>query len=102
MTDFEKMLIVNSDLNDLLFAISEREDIDILVKKFQSENTYSKREWMTVKQFAEYLQSTVTYARDLAKRAERLDLFEIAKVGRDYRIDRISYEKWRRTELLRG
>lgn len=96
MTEFEKMLIVNIDLNDLLFAISERADIDVLVKKFQAENTYSKREWMTVKQFAEYLQSTVTYARDLAKRAEKLRLFEIDKVGRDYRIDRISYEKYRK------
>ncbi len=95
MTEFEKALIVNSNLNDLLAAIAERDDIDVLVKKFQSNNVYNKREYMTVKQFAEYLQSTIIYARDLAKRAEKQHLFEIAKVGRDYRIDRISYEKWR-------
>ncbi len=95
MTEFEKALIVNSNLNDLLMAIAERDDIDVLVKKFQSNNTFNKREYMTVKQFAEYLQSTIIYARDLAKRAEKQHLFEIAKVGRDYRIDRISYEKWR-------
>ena len=95
MTEFEKALIVNSNLNDLLMAISERDDIDVLVKKFQSNNTYDKREYMTIKQFAEYLQSTIIYARDLAKRAEKQHLFEIAKVGREDRIDRISYEKWR-------
>lgn len=95
MTNLEKMLIVNSDLNDLLTAISEREDIDVLIKKFQSNNTFDKREYMTVKQFAEYLQTTTIYARDLAKRAEKYHLFEVARVGRDYRIDRISYEKWR-------
>ena len=95
MTEFEKALIVNSNLNDLLAAISERDDIDVLVKKFQSNITYDKREYMTIKQFAEYLQSTIIYARDLARRAEKQHLFEIARVGRDYRIDRISYEKWR-------
>ena len=33
MTEFEKALIVNSNLNDLLAAIAERDDIDVLVKK---------------------------------------------------------------------
>lgn len=95
MTEFEKALIVNSNLNDLLTAIAERDDIDVLVKKFQSNNTFNKREYMTVKQFAEYLQTTITQARSMAKRAKKQHLFEVAEVGREYRIDRISYEKWR-------
>lgn len=102
MTEFEKMLIVNSNLNDLLSAIAERDDIDVLVQKFQSNNTFTKREYMTVKQFAEYIQATVIYVRSLAKRAEKQDLFEVTKVGNEYRIDRISYEKWRKSEMLRG
>ena len=74
MTEFEKALIVNSNLNDLLAAISERDDIDVLVKKFQSNNTYDKREYMTIKQFAEYLQSTIIYARDLARREQKSNI----------------------------
>ena len=95
MTEFEKALIVNINQNDLLAAIAERDDIDVLVKKFQSNNTFNKREYMTVKQFAEYLQTTITQARSMAKRAKKQHLFEVAEVGREYRIDRISYEKWR-------
>ncbi len=95
MTNFERLIIVNSDLNELMEVISERDDIDVLIKKFQDNNIFNKREYMTVRQFAEYLQVTTGYARDLAKRAEKYHLFEVTKVGRDYRIDRISYEKWR-------
>lgn len=93
MSKFEKNLIVNMEQNDLFEAISEREDIEDIVKKMQDSNLYIKREWLTVKEFAEYIKATEDYVRDLARRAYKTKEFEVYKVGNTYRIDRLSFER---------
>lgn len=95
MSKFEKNLIVNMEQNDLFEAISEREDIEDIVKKMQDSNLYIKREWLTVKEFAEYIKATEDYVRDLARRAYKAKEFEVYKVGNTYRIDRLSFERYR-------
>lgn len=95
MSKFEKNLIVNMEQNDLFEAISEREDIEDIVKKMQDSNLYIKREWLTVKEFAEYIKATEDYVRDLARRAYKTKEFEVYKVGNGYRIDRLSFERYR-------
>ena len=49
---------------------------------------------MTIKQFSEYIRASESYVRNLVKHAELRKVFSIVKVGREYRIDRLSYEKW--------
>ena len=95
MSKFEKNLIVNMEQNDLFEAISEREDIEDIVKKMQDSNLYIKREWLTVREFAEYIKATEDYVRDLARRAYKAKEFEVYKVGNTYRIDRLSFERYR-------
>lgn len=95
MSKFEKNLIVNMEQNDLFEAISEREDIEDIVRKMQSSNLYIKREWLTVREFAEYIKATEDYVRDLARRAYKTKEFEVYKVGNGYRIDRLSFERYR-------
>lgn len=95
MSKFEKNLIVNMEQNDLFEAISEREDIEDIVKKMQDSNLYIKREWLTVREFAEYIKATEDYVRDLARRAYKTKEFEVYKVGNGYRIDRLSFERSR-------
>lgn len=95
MSKFEKNLIVNMEQNDLFEAISEREDIEDIVRKMQSSNLYIKREWLTVREFAEYIKATEDYVRDLARRAYKTKEFEVYKVGNTYRIDRLSFERSR-------
>lgn len=95
MSKFEKNLIVNMEQNDLFEAISEREDIEDIVKKMQDSNLYIKREWLTVREFAEYIKATEDYVRDLARRAYKTKEFEVYKIGNTYRIDRLSFERYR-------
>lgn len=95
MTEFEKRLVVNMKQDDLFDAISEREDVDDVVKKMQSSNLYIKREWLTVREFAEYIKATEDYVRDLARRAYKTKEFEVYKIGNTYRIDRLSFERSR-------
>ena len=81
--------------DDLFSAIAEREDVDDVVKKMQDSNLYIKREWLTVKEFAEYIKATEDYVRDLARRAYKTKEFEVYKIGNTYRIDRLSFERSR-------
>lgn len=81
--------------DDLFSAIAEREDVDDVVKKMQDSNLYIKREWLTVREFAEYIKATEDYVRDLARRAYKTKEFEVYKVGNTYRIDRLSFERSR-------
>ena len=81
--------------DDLFSAIAEREDVDDVVKKMQDSNLYIKREWLTVREFAEYIKATEDYVRDLARRAYKAKEFEVYKVGNTYRIDRLSFERSR-------
>lgn len=95
MKQFEKNLVVNMEQDDLFSAIAEREDVDDVVKKMQDSNLYIKREWLTVREFAEYIKATEDYVRDLARRAYKTKEFEVYKVGNTYRIDRLSFERSR-------
>lgn len=95
MKQFEKNLVVNMEQDDLFSAIAEREDVDDVVKKMQDSNLYIKREWLTVKEFAEYIKATEDYVRDLARRAYKTKEFEVYKIGNTYRIDRLSFERSR-------
>lgn len=79
--------------DDLFDAIAEREDVNDVVRKMQSSNLYIKREWLTVREFAEYIKATEDYVRDLARRAYKTKEFEVYKVGNTYRIDRLSFER---------
>ena len=49
---------------------------------------------MTVKEFSNYLNCSEAYARNLIQYGKKNNSFYVAKVGREYRIDRISYDKW--------
>lgn len=95
MKQFEKNLVVNMEQDDLFSAIAEREDVDDVVKKMQDSNLYIKREWLTVREFAEYIKATEDYVRDLARRAYKTKEFEVYKIGNTYRIDRLSFERSR-------
>lgn len=93
-TEMQKLIVRNIDRDSLLLAISEREDILEVMQMFRSSNDYAPKEYMTIKQFSEYIRASESYVRSLVKHAEAKRIFSIARVGREYRIDRLSYEKW--------
>ena len=49
---------------------------------------------MKVQDFAKYLKCSEAYVRDLIKYAKKTNAFNVATVGKTFRIDRISYDKW--------
>lgn len=93
-TEMQKLIVRNIDRDSLLLAISERDDIVEVMQMFRNSNDYAPREYMTIKQFCEYIRASESYVRSLVKYAELKKIFSIVKVGREYRIDRLSYEKW--------
>lgn len=93
-TEMQKLIVRNIDRDSLLLAISERYDIVEVMQMFRNSNDYAPREYMTIKQFSEYIRASESYVRNLVKHAELRKVFSIVKVGREYRIDRLSYEKW--------
>lgn len=93
-SEMQRLVVRNIDIDSLLLSISEREDIVDVMKMFRDDKDYAPREYMNIKQFAEYIQASEKYVRMLAKHADENNLFCITKVGREYRLDRLSYEKW--------
>ena len=93
-TEMQKMIVRNIDLDSLLEAISERNDIVELMQMFRENNDYAIREYMTIKEFKNYIKASDSYVRALLKYNDVNNLFVTTRVGREYRIDRISYEKW--------
>ena len=93
-TEVQKMIVRNIDRDSLLLAISERDDIIEIMKLFRENRDYEQREYMTVSEFSKYLKVSEAYVRDLAKRAEARNLFSVVRIGREYRLDRLSYEKF--------
>lgn len=93
-TEMQKMIVRNIDLDSLLEAISERNDIVELMKIFRDNSDYAIREYMTIKEFMKYIKAGESYVRALLKYNDVNKLFVTTRVGREYRIDRISYEKW--------
>lgn len=93
-SEMQRLVIKNIDRDSLLTAIADREDIVEVMQMFRDDSDYAPKEYMDVKQFAKYVQASESYVRSLAKYADENDLFCITKVGREYRLDRLSYEKW--------
>lgn len=93
-SEMQKLVVKNIDQDSLLLAISEREDVLEVMKMFRDNSDYAPREYMNIKQFSEYIQASDKYVRNLAKHAEENKLFCTTRVGREIRIDRLSYEKW--------
>lgn len=93
-TEMQKMIVKNIDMDSLLEAISERNDIVELMQMFRDNSDYAIREYMTIKEFMKYIKAGESYVRSLLKYNDVNNLFVTTRVGREYRIDRISYEKW--------
>ncbi len=93
-TEMQKLIVRNIDRDSLLLAIAEREDIVEVMQMFRDSNDYAPREYLTIKEFAKYIQASEAYVRALAKYADINKIFSVTKVGREYRLDRLSYEKW--------
>ena len=93
-TEMQKTIVRNIDIDSLLNAISEREDIIELMQMFRDNNDFAIREYMTIKEFKAYIKASDSYVRALLKYNDIHNLFVTTRVGREYRIDRISYEKW--------
>lgn len=94
-TEMQRLIIRNIDRDSLLMAIADREDIVEVMQMFRDSNDYAPREYLTIKEFAKYLKASESYVRNLAKHAEISKVFSVTKIGREYRLDRLSYEKWR-------
>lgn len=90
----QKIIVRNIDIDTLLQAISERNDIVEIMQMFKDNNDYAIREYMTVKEFKGYIKASDSYVRELLRYNDKNNLFVTTRVGREYRIDRISYEKW--------
>lgn len=93
-TETEKFIIRNISQTDLINTILERMDLDEIINKFRTNDEFKARDYMKVKEFAEYLNCSEAYVRSLIQYAKKNNSFYIAKVGREYRIDRISYDQW--------
>lgn len=93
-TEMQRLIVRNIDINSLLEAISERDDVVEVMKLFRDTSDFAPREYMTVKQFKEYIKASESYVRSLVKYAIKNNSFVITYVGRECRIDRLSYEKW--------
>ena len=94
ITDMQKFVIRNVGLDNLIECILERTDVDKLVEKFRTHDDLAPREYMKVKEFANYIESSEAYVRRLAKFGLKNSLFSVVQIGNTYRIDRISYDKW--------
>lgn len=93
-SEAQKLIVRNIDLNSLIIALTERPDITEILNIFKDNEDLSIREYLTIKEFADYIRASQSYVRNLAKHAEKNKLFSVIKVGREYRLDRLSYEKW--------
>lgn len=93
-TEMQKLIVRNIDRDSLLLAIAEREDIVEVMQMFRDDKDYAPKEYLNIKQFAKYIQASEAYVRALAKYADINKIFSVTKVGREYRLDRLSYEKW--------
>ena len=93
-TESQKFIVRNINQEDLISSMLERMDIDEIVQKFRTHDEFAARDYMTVQQFAEYLKCSEAYVRDLIRYAKKTNAFNVASVGRSFRIDRISYDKW--------
>lgn len=93
-TEVQRLIVRNIDIDSLLIAISEREDIVEVMQMFRNDSDYAPKEYLTIKEFSNYIKASESYVRNLAKYAEKNKIFSITKVGREYRLDRLSYEKW--------
>lgn len=93
-TDMQEMIVRNIDLDSLMMAISQREDVVEVMKMFRHSSDFAIREYMTIKEFMAYIKAGESYVRALLKYNDINKLFVTTRVGREYRIDRISYEKW--------
>ena len=65
-----------------------------IIQKFRTSDEFKARDYMTVKEFSNYLNCSEAYVRSLIQYGKKNNSFYVAKVGREYRIDRISYDKW--------
>lgn len=93
-TEMQRLIVRNIDKDSLLLAIADREDIVEVMQMFRDNNDYAPKEYLTIKEFAKYLKASESYVRNLAKQAEISKIFSVTKIGREYRLDRLSYEKW--------
>jgi hypothetical protein len=94
-TEMQRLIVRNIDRDSLLLAIADREDVVEVMEMFRDSNDYAPKEYMTIKEFAGYLKASESYVRNLARYADLNNAFSIDRVGREYRLDRFSYEKWR-------
>lgn len=93
-TETEKFIIRNIAQADLINSILERIDLPEIIQKFRTNDEFKARDYMTVKEFSKYLNCSEAYVRSLIQYGRKNNSFYVAKVGREYRIDRISYDNW--------
>ncbi|MBN9647765.1 hypothetical protein J0L31_12270 [Terrisporobacter glycolicus] len=93
-SEMQKLIVRNIDFDSLLESISERDDLHKIINMFRYSEDYALREYMTIKEFCAYIKASDSYVRALLKYNDVNNLFVTTRVGREYRIDRISYEKW--------
>lgn len=89
-----KVLIQNMNQESLLDAISRRDDIAEIIQMFRYKEDYAQREYLTLKEFQVYLKCSYSYARNLAIYGLEGKSFTVIRIGKDYRIDKLSYERW--------
>ena len=93
-TETQKFIIRNINQEDFISCMLERMDIDEIVQKFRTHDEFAARDYMKVQDFAKYLKCSEAYVRDLIRYAKKTNAFNVATVGKTFRIDRISYDKW--------
>ena len=64
-TETEKFIIRNIAQADLINSILERIDLPEIIQKFRTSDEFKARDYMTVKEFSNYLNCSEAYARNL-------------------------------------
>lgn len=94
-SEFEKMLVKNMDLNDFLTSLSDRKDIDKIVNYFRNSNDFAYREYLNIEEFCNFFKCKRNYALNVANYGFTSKDYIAFKLGKNWLIDRISYEKWK-------
>lgn len=94
-SEFEKALVKNMNLDEFLASMSDREDIDKIVKYFRNSDDFAYRDYLTIEEFCNYFKCKRNYALNVANYGFRSKDYIAFKLGKNWLIDRISYEKWK-------
>ncbi|MCR1953330.1 hypothetical protein NSA24_00620 [Clostridioides mangenotii] len=88
-----KSLLRKLSTREIVEELFTRDEAADVINIFKNEKGLDC-EFIDINGFCEWLCIKKGKARDMAKKAEATGAFDVLRVGRDYRIDKVSFKNW--------